>query len=93
MVETDGVVQKICPRFGRLQTVYIKKEEELKALKSEVAVLERKIQLMLPSANKQKKQTTIDKVPTLNNESQNITYTKKDTENLLEIGSRNNSKS
>ena len=32
---------------------------------------------MLPSANKQKEQTTIDKVTILNNESQNITYTKK----------------
>ena len=62
-------------------------------MKSEVAVLERKIQLMLPSANKQKEQTTIDKVTILNNESQNNTYTKKDTENLLEIGSRSNSKS
>jgi len=60
-----------------------KKEEELKALKSEVAALERKIQLMLPSADKQKEQTSIDKVTALNNESQNITYTKKDAEKLM----------
>ena len=79
----NAKLEKDLPTLREIVGGTWKKEEELKALKSEVAALERKIQLMLPSADKQKEQTSIDKVTALNNESQNITYTKKDAEKLM----------
>ena len=79
----NAKLEKDLPTLREIVGGTWKKEEELKALKSEVAALERKIQLMLPSADKQKEQTSIDKVTALNNESQNITYTKKNAEKLM----------
>lgn len=79
----NAKLEKDLPTLREVAGGMWKKEEELKQLKSEVATLERKIQLTLPSAEKQVGQGSADEKVTTRSDNSNISRTEKSAEEFM----------
>ena len=79
----NEALEKDLPTLREIVGSTWKKEEELKQFKAEVATLERKIQLTLPSAEKLVRQGSADEKVTTRSDNSNISRTEKSAEEFM----------